>query len=132
MQTALIIDDDRYILSWLQHFFQERGFRTAASGGVVDALNQLSKHSFDIVLTDYNMPDGNGGMVLRQLAEAHQTTVRALMTGALAAVPELDKDLAQHLFEKPNLAAPLQELLESLHSASPGQRATPVQSERFA
>ena len=59
-KTILIVDDDcdvRYVLS----------MRLVSAGYVVyeaangwDAIEQMEKHSVDVVLTDYHMPEMNG------------------------------------------------------------------------
>ena len=59
-KSVLVVDDDpdiRYILSAR---FVSAGYRVFGAAGGWEALEQLEKHSIDVVLTDYNMPGMNG------------------------------------------------------------------------
>lgn len=114
MQTALIVDDEPFIRDWVAHFVQERGYQTHLAASVGEALEQLRANSFDLVVTDFNMPDGTGGTVLQTARVRFPSVPRILMTGVLAAVPEEDLALADHSIEKPNVAAPLHAFLEKL------------------
>lgn len=118
MQTALIVDDEPYIRGWLDHFFQERGFQTSVCSGVTEALHELNTTCFDIVLTDYNMADGTGGTVLQTTKARCPNASRALMTGVLASVPDVHREMAHHLFEKPLSIGALHDLLEGLPVAT--------------
>ena len=59
-QNILIIDDDKIILDSLCEFLSLEGFRTHGAQTFKGALNELEKESYNLVLTDVNLPDGDG------------------------------------------------------------------------
>ena len=59
-QNILIIDDDKIILDSLCEFLSLEGFRTRGAQTFKDALTELERESYSLVLTDVNMP-GMGG-----------------------------------------------------------------------
>ena len=59
-KSVLIVDDDhdlRYVLSVR---LISAGYIVYEAGNGWDALEQMGKHSVDVVLTDYQMPEMNG------------------------------------------------------------------------
>ncbi|HHN65834.1 MAG TPA: response regulator [Nitrospirae bacterium] len=56
----LLVDDNRLIHNLLRDFLTERGFSLQAAFSVSEAKKRLVSESFDMVITDYNLPDGSG------------------------------------------------------------------------
>jgi two-component system NtrC family sensor kinase len=59
-ETVLVVDDEAVILKLLTDFFNKKGFSvlTASSGG--DAMEKLTGHDVDFVISDIRMPGMNG------------------------------------------------------------------------
>jgi two-component system, cell cycle sensor histidine kinase and response regulator CckA len=77
---VLHLDDDPMPLSLFKRAFERRGYRVTAYADPRAALDALRANpaAFDLVVTDYNMPDLSGLDVARQ--------VRAINAGLAAAV----------------------------------------------
>ncbi|WP_198295972.1 response regulator [Bacteriovorax sp. Seq25_V] len=60
----LIIDDEPDILELLAEELEYEGFATACAGSGNDAVRILENENFDLVISDYKMPNGNGKVVL--------------------------------------------------------------------
>ena len=59
-KSVLVVDDDsdlRYLLSLR---LVSAGYRVYGAANGWEALEQMEKHSIDVVLTDYHMPEMNG------------------------------------------------------------------------
>ena len=59
-QSALIIDDEPDIRELLEITLMRMGIDTCSSATIQDAKTYLQERSFDLCLTDMNLPDGNG------------------------------------------------------------------------
>jgi DNA-binding NtrC family response regulator len=79
--NILIVDDDRIILNSLCEFLSIEGYRTAGAGSISEAKQRLAKESFALVITDVNMPDGDGFEILDLVRENYPRTVVLLITG---------------------------------------------------
>lgn len=79
--NILIVDDDRIILNSLCEFLSIEGYRTAGAASISEAKQRLAKESFALVITDVNMPDGDGFEILNLTRENHPRTVVLLITG---------------------------------------------------
>lgn len=80
-KRVLVVDDERVIREILADFLSMEGFwvRTAEDGSA--ALIELSKHPYDLVLTDLKMPN-MGGMELLSAIQRHTPhVVTVIMTG---------------------------------------------------
>jgi DNA-binding response OmpR family regulator len=67
--TALVVDDDPAILHLLGEILEEAGFAPTCVTHAQPALATLAERSFDLLLLDQWLPDGNG----LQICEAERT-----------------------------------------------------------
>lgn len=65
MASILIVDDDAGFRALMDTILQGEGYDTATAGSVAEALAAGARRSFDLVVTDLKLPDGNGLEVLR-------------------------------------------------------------------
>lgn len=60
MIKVLLVEDNNSIILGLEYLFKEEKFIYNITKNKRDTLNLLDKESFDIVLLDVSLPDGNG------------------------------------------------------------------------
>src|SRR5215471_17128170 len=63
----LVVDDEPSILTTLQKALSLEGYSVDVAGGVRVAEERLGKRSYDIMLLDVSLPDGDGVSLLQQL-----------------------------------------------------------------
>ena len=66
----LIIDDESSLADFLCLLFQGEGYDVNTAGSVEEARKSLERASYDLVLCDILMPDGNGLELLREIKAA--------------------------------------------------------------
>ena len=79
--TVLVVDDDLIECRSLSEFLKLDGFKVDSATSGHDALEKLKQSSFDIVLTDVNMPEVTGFDLLREVNEHYANTAVILITG---------------------------------------------------
>ena len=62
----LLVDDDRHVLESMADWLRGQGYELDASAGYADALERLRQKSFDLVLADVRLRDGDGFDLLEQ------------------------------------------------------------------
>ena len=60
MTRILMIEDDLDILKYLRLLLEDENFKVRTAVSRKEALAQLEQHSFDLILLDLTLPDGNG------------------------------------------------------------------------
>ena len=61
MPRLLIVDDESSLLDFLSLLFQGEGYEVATARSVAEARRALAEGgTFDLILCDSLMPDGNG------------------------------------------------------------------------
>jgi DNA-binding NtrC family response regulator len=75
MAHALIIDDDADVVEWLQEVARMEGFTVARAQSLRDARIELGRQRPDVLLTDLQLPDGEGIELLRELDQPDATEV---------------------------------------------------------
>lgn len=67
MPRILLVEDDKSIVENLRKFLAGEGFETEHAGGQSEAMEKLETGSFDLVLLDVSLEDGNGYAVCRAI-----------------------------------------------------------------
>ncbi len=80
-KNILVIDDDRIILDSLCEFLTLEGFQTSGAETLKSAVAELQKQSYSLVITDINLPDGDGFELLDMVRKEHPQTVVLVITG---------------------------------------------------
>lgn len=81
MPNILVIDDDASFCLMLKSFFTKNGYNVSVAFSLKDGVKLSNEQHFDIVLTDYRLPDGNGIELLNSVKRNTPDTVVILMTG---------------------------------------------------
>ena len=58
--NLLLVDDDRHVLDSMAEWLRGQGYQLETASGYIDALERLRKGSFDLVLADVRLRDGDG------------------------------------------------------------------------
>lgn len=75
MVNVLLVEDDKRIVSNLTEFLNSEGFNVKSAKGQKTALELADEETFDIVLLDVSLADGNGYAVCRTIKEDYGTPV---------------------------------------------------------
>jgi CheY-like chemotaxis protein len=80
---VLVVDDDRVDRMALRRALAQTGFEVTIgeADGVLAAIDRLAGSSFDCVLLDHNLPDGDGLTFLRGLRGAGISVTVIMITG---------------------------------------------------
>jgi len=109
----LLVDDDEELLE-LYKVTLEESFEIRVAASPKQALQCLMGATFDVVLSDFDMPQQNGAVFLAHMKKNHPQTRRFLMS--TLAETQLEKHLAgdvvESFFEKPVDVADLLSELE--------------------
>jgi two-component system response regulator PilR (NtrC family) len=63
----LVVDDESSIVDFLSLLFEEEGYAVETASSVAEARQALSRRSFELILCDVMMPDGNGLDLLKEV-----------------------------------------------------------------
>ncbi len=78
--SLLIVDDEASILDFLSLLFEAEGFAVETARSTTEAQRLLASKSYELVLCDILMPDGNGLDLLREIKAASPSTAVVMMT----------------------------------------------------
>jgi DNA-binding NtrC family response regulator len=79
--SVLLIEDDATLAELLSSFFERWGWEVVWSATVKDAREKISSNTFDLVLSDYLLPDDNGLAVFEDVQRRSPLTKLMVMTG---------------------------------------------------
>jgi two-component system, NtrC family, response regulator AtoC len=117
MAVAVLIIDDEVILAKSIHRYLERhNYDVRSVASAKNAATVMDSFHPDIVLLDYQLPDGNGIDVLRSLKQNYVGAKFIFMTGhgSIALAVEAMKEGASEFISKPIILEELRLLLEKV------------------
>ena len=80
-KSILIIDNDKIILDSLCDFLSQEGFETTGIETYKAALTRMEERRYNLVITDTNLPDGEGLELLDIIKNKYPQTVAIVITG---------------------------------------------------
>ena len=100
--NILIVDDEEQMTEMLYAFLSDLGMNVHITNSGKEAIERLSEHTFNIVITDFNMPEMNGLELIKHIRKKDELSeIKViLMTGGDDS--ELSKALALadgHIFK---------------------------------
>ena len=116
--VLLCIDDNEDVLECEKSFLESFGYSvlTAASGG--EGLELASKHSVDVVILDYFMPEMNGEEVAIEMRRLRPQAPIIMLSGAVD-VPEQVLKLVDAFIAKDCMASQLLPTIAQLYGCGP-------------
>lgn len=133
----LFVDDEHLLHTLFERLFTRHGMRLTSCSNAIQAIETLKKASFDLVITDFKMPDMDGLELLAYIRQEHpdlqvimitahanvQHAVRAMQNGAIDYIPK--PFATEELVERVRAAlARRQERREAGHPAVHARRTT--------
>jgi DNA-binding NtrC family response regulator len=79
--SLLLVDDDRHVLDSMADWLREQGYDVTEAASRQDAFQQIDNRSFDLVLADIRLQDGDGFDVLAHCREQRPGMTVILLTG---------------------------------------------------
>ena len=79
--NILVVDDDRIILDSLCEFLKLEGYSAVGAESHKQAVSQIQRQKFSLVITDVNLPDGSGFELLNIIKKNYPQTVVIVITG---------------------------------------------------
>ena len=98
--SLLLVDDDRQVLESMADWLRDQGLDVDTSTGYADALEKLRNNSYEMLLVDVRLQDGDGFDLLEQVRRNYPESHVVLMTGygdADAAIEALRAGAADYL-----------------------------------
>ncbi|NYE61036.1 hypothetical protein FHW58_002188 [Duganella sp. 1224] len=142
MSRILLVDDEPNMLSALQRALRQSkalaGAQIETFTNPFDALNRICVCEFDLVVSDFMMPEMTGGDFLQALKDVAPTTVRIMLTASndfRTAMTAINEAHVFRFISKPWQQAELeQNILQGLEErqrllAEAGQRPTAQELE---
>lgn len=108
----LYIEDNEDARDVLSLFLQRHGFEVVGCGTAADGLDAIRDQRFDLVISDFNLPDDDGITLLTQAAEAgwlHCASI--ILTGAFR-IPATTSRVVKKPIDPPAFLTMLDDILE--------------------
>lgn len=124
--SILFVDDEEQILRALARTLRDEGYELSFSTGPLDALALIEGRSFDIVVSDFMMPDMSGVDLLARIRERRPSALRMMMTGQAdrqATIRAINEGAVCHYLEKPWTDAELKAALRRAAASVVAERA---------
>lgn len=78
--SVLVVDDDPTFCLMLYRFLEKKGLRSKGVFSAEEALAELGKDKYDVVLSDYRLPDKDGLELMDEIKDNHGYIPVVIMT----------------------------------------------------
>ncbi|MGE3610490.1 MAG: response regulator [Bacteriovoracaceae bacterium] len=117
-KRILIVDDEEAIRDSLAWILLRKGYLVETVSGGKSALKLMMVNSFDALISDVQMPEGNGLELLREVQERELKVPVFLMTGSQLSTQEALDAGAFFLIRKPTDITKIPDLLNNYFSGN--------------
>lgn len=78
--SILVVEDELLMRRTLQELLQRGGFVVTTAGTVAEAMGEVNRRTYDLVLLDIVLPDGDGLTACRRIRERHRMPIVLIST----------------------------------------------------
>jgi DNA-binding response OmpR family regulator len=78
--AILVVEDELLMRRTLQELLQREGFTVTTSGSVAEAMGEVNRRTYDLIVLDIVLPDGDGLAACRRIRERHRMPIVILST----------------------------------------------------
>ena len=113
----LLVDDDKDALDGLTSILKRDGYQVAGVLSGYEALNSLSKKSFDVVITDLNMPGMHGLTLIHEVRKRKEPIAIVIVTANSSVKTDVNGEgnrECDYFLKKPVNIEELKSILEKL------------------
>ena len=116
MEDILVVDDDRILLVLFKRILEREGFVAHCVENGEDAIEQIKKRTFSLMITDFNMPGLNGLELARKGLELAPQMPIIMDSGGLSPkITRLAKEIGiSKVLAKPFLTTELMEIIRDV------------------
>ena len=125
----LLIDDNRAGIAARRVLLERSGYAVETAAGGREGIDLFERGPFDLVVTDYRMPDVSGAEVVRAVRDRNPSVPVVILSGYAAnlGLTEADTGADAVLSKGPSEEADLVRAVARLVKRKPGaERATPA------
>jgi len=79
--SLLLIDDDRHVLVSMAEWLREQGYQVDTAASCAEATGAMSRKTYEVVLADIRLGDGDGFDILAHCRRNHPGTSVIMITG---------------------------------------------------
>jgi len=97
MEDILVVDDDRILLGALKRILEREGFVAHCVASGEEAIEQIKKKTFSLMITDFNMPGLNGLELARKGLELAPQMPIIMETGMISPFADVWMPAPRHL-----------------------------------
>ena len=117
MHRILVIDDDTYICKLLTNYLTKHGYQADSAFNGVEAIKKIDHNSYDLIISDYRLPDRDGFDILQHVKQKDPDTPVIIMTAYkdLSTAVKLIKSGAYDYITKPLIHEELLELIKEAY-----------------
>ncbi|MBU3003347.1 EAL domain-containing response regulator [Paraglaciecola arctica] len=102
--NLLVVDDEEGILKAIKRSFNRTKYQVFTASSAKEGLKILEEHDFQVVLSDFRMPDVDGGTLVKTIKKSYPHIVSMIITGYAdfeAAVDVMNSGAAYKFLSKP-------------------------------
>ena len=133
--TILVVEDELLTRRTLQELLQRDGFSVTTTGTVAEAMGEVNRRAYDLVVLDILLPDGDGLAACRRIRERHRMPIVILSTkrqleDRVAGLETGADDYIVKPFEPLEMIARVRAQLRRAHELNVNDAKTPIRSGR--
>tara|TARA_R110001583_G_scaffold69129_7_gene196227 strand:+ start:6108 stop:7835 length:1728 start_codon:yes stop_codon:yes gene_type:complete len=102
--NLLVVDDEEGNLKAIKRSFRRTKYQVFTANSAKEALSILEKHDFQVVLSDFRMPEVDGGTLVKKIKQDYPNIVSMILTAYAdfdAAVSVMNTGAAYKFLSKP-------------------------------
>lgn len=101
VQRILVVEDNDAFRETVRDLLRDAGYKVRGARNVRKATKRLTKHAFDLVLTDFDLSDATGLDVLEVASNRNPTTKLIVMSASAEFSDQAIQSGAARFLEKP-------------------------------